>query len=227
MLADYQTLVTDLTRDDAAKISDTQRDDAITRAVERYSQDVPREAVEDIDGLGTQLLNLPAGWVDDFSVLRLLEFPMGNVPPTLVPQDDISIYATPTGKQIQTRYAVTAGTANVRATYTIKHQLDANTDTIPLNHREPVACWAAAALCEQLASFYAGQTDTTMQADAVDHKNKSADFAKRAVALRARYTNEIGVNDERNTASGVVVQLTDRDSRGQHRLVHPYRSFIP
>lgn len=220
-LADFQTLVTDLSRDDAGKVSVAQRDAALAQAVERYSQDRPRDKVEDINGLGTQLLDLPAGWQDGFSTLTQLEYPIGNVPPTLVPQDDISIYQTPAGQQIQLRYAVANAAANVRITYAVKHVLDAGTDTIPASHRTPVAAWAAADLCEQLASFYAGQTDSTIQADAVDHKSKSAEFASRARALRKRYTDELGVNDRRNTASGVVVALTDRDSRGQPRLTHP------
>lgn len=222
-LADFQGLVTDLTRDDAGKVSVAQRDAALAQAVKRYSQDRPRDKVEDINGLGTQRLNLPAGWQDGFSALKLIEYPIGNVPPTLVPQGDTSLYQTPTGWQIQLRNAVAAGAANVRATYTIEHVLDAGSDTIPANHRTPVAAWAAADLCEQLASFYAGQSDSTIQADAVDHKSKSAEFAARARSLRKRYTDALGVDDRRNTATGVVVPLTDRDSRGQPRLTHPHR----
>lgn len=220
-LADFQPLVESLVRDDNGKISATDRDNAIARAVERYSRDKPRDKVEDIDGLGTQLLAVPAGWVDNFSTLKLLEYPLGNVPPTLIGQDDISIYRTPSGVQIQLRVSVAAGTDNVRATYTVKHQLDGANDTIPADHREPVACLAASSLCEQLAALYSGQTDTTIQADTVDYKNKSAMFAARARALRKRYTDELGIGEARNVAAGVVVALADRDSRGQARLTHP------
>jgi hypothetical protein len=220
-LADYQTLVTAFVRDDNDKITPTDRDNAITRAVERYSKDKPRLKVEDINGLGTQLLAVPAGWVDEFSALSLLEYPIGSVPPSLIEQDDVSIYRSPSGPQIQLRVSIPVGAANVRATYTIKHQLDGAADTIPADHREPVACWAAASLCEQLATLYAGQSDSTIQADSVDYKSKSSTFASRAKALRARYTSELGINDVSNVAAGVVVSLTDRDSRGQQRLTHP------
>jgi len=221
MLSDYQALVISLVRDDAGKVAPLDRDTAIASAVERYSADMPRETVEDINGLGTQLLALPGGWQAGFSDIWLLEYPIGRVPPTLVNQDDYSLYQTPTGPQIQLRYSVAAGTDNVRATYTVKHQLDGANDTIPANHREVVACWAAASLCDQLATLYAGQSDSTLQADAVDYKNKSAMFAARARALRTRYTNELGVSDVRNVAAGTVVTLVDRDSRGQQRLTHP------
>ena len=226
MLADYQSLVTDFVRDDDSKITPAQRDNAIALAVERYSTDAPYTKVEDVNGLGTQLLNLPAGWQDPFSTLRLIEYPIGNVPPTFVAQDDMSLYQTPTGKKIQLRYSIGAGTANVRVTYTVKHTLDGATDTIPTSRREAVACWAAALLCDQLATLYAGQSDSTIQADSVDYKSKSATFASRARALRKRYTDELGVEERKNTGSGVVVQLSDKDSLGGERLTHPHRTFL-
>lgn len=221
-LSDYQALVPDLVRDDAAKITTAQRDTAISPlAVERYSQDKPRDKVEDINGLGTNLLNLPSGWQSDFSELKSIEYPIGDVPPTLVDQDRYSLYDTPTGKQIMVVDSIPAGTANVRVTYTIRHQLDATADTIPLSHREAVSCWAAALLCDELASFYSGQTDSTIQADAVDHKSKAAEFAARARTLRTRYFNELGIDPKRNVAKGVMVDLDAYDSRGRDRLMHP------
>lgn len=218
MFLDYEILVTDLTREDAGRITPLQREKAIAAAVERYSQDRPRDKVEDINGQGTQALALPAGWQADFSVLRSLEYPVGNVPPTVLAQDSYGLYLAPAGQSIQLRAVIPIGVANVRATYTIRHQVGAAVDTIPQQHREVVACWATAILCDQLASFYSGQTDTTMQADAVDHKSKAGEYAARARGFRKRYLDELGIDVRRNVAAGAVVNLDRMDSRGEDRL---------
>lgn len=223
MLSDYQTLVPKLVRDDAARLVSGDFDDAITHAVRRYSKDRPQEKAEDLTPAAANYLPLPTAWEPDFSALRALEYPIGAVPPTYIKQERYAFYRSPATVQIQLLDAVAVAAANVRATFSIKHVVSAGADTIPVQDREPVACWAAAILCDQLASFYSGQTDSTIQADSVDHKSKSAEFAARARALRSRYLNELGIDSKRSTPAGAVVNLDFADSRGQDRLTHAAR----
>ena len=93
-------------------------------------------------------------------------------------------------------------------------------DTIPIEDREPVACWAAAVLCDQLAALYSGNTDSTIQADSVQQTSKAQEYAARAKALRKRYMDELGIEDKRSEPAGVVVNLDFPDSQGQDRLTH-------
>ena len=116
-------------------------------------------------------------------------------------------------------------TQKVRASFTIAHVLSSASDTIPAADREPVGCWAAAILCDQLAAFYSGGTDSTIQADSVRQQSKAQEYAGRAKALRKRYTDELGVDEKRNVAAGAVVKLRDESSAGQTRLTHPMRRY--
>jgi len=203
-LTDYQTLVTDLVRDDAEKISIEQRDHAIVSAVLRYSKDRPLPKVEDITSTGGNLLDLPAAWQPDYSALDSLEYPVGNFPTSFISPQCWSLYATPTGLSIMVSYALPVG-APVRATFSVEHQVNGTTDTIPSGDREPVCCLAAANLCDQLASLYSGDSDSTISADSVNHQSKAAEFAARARALRKRYFDELGIEPKKNVAAGVVV----------------------
>lgn len=221
-LADFQNLIDDFVRDDVSKITTTDRDEAMQLAVSRYSKDRPQTKVEDLVSPGGQLLDLPPAWETNFSKLNLLETPIGNVPPTLIADDHISLYQTPTGEVFQLAYSL-ATSAAVRANYTIKHVLDVSNDTIPLVDREAVSAWAAAALCDQLASHYSGDSDSTIQADTVDHGDKASKFALRAKDLRKRYYNELGIDPKRNVAAGVVVNMDLTNSQGNDRLTHPNR----
>lgn len=220
MLSDYQTLVIELVRDDAAKIAVAERDRAIDLAVKRYSKDRPQEKAQDLTPASSQLLPLPAAWETDFSELRLLEYPIGEIPPSLIPQDRHGFYRSPTAVQIQLLDGVAVAAANVRATFTIQHVVSAVADTIAVGDREPVACWAAATLCDELASLYSGNTDSTIQADTVQSTTKAQEYAARAGKLRGRYFKELGIEEKRAAPAGVVVDLDFPDSHGQDRLTH-------
>ena len=186
MLGDYQVQVTREVRDDASKLDAFDLDDAIAQAVVRYGKDRPREKVEDLSAPGGNLLPLPDAWVSGFSQLNSLEHPVGNVPPCYIGAGGWWMYATPDGQMIQVVDAIMADVA-VRAAYTVPHVLSDAEDTIPLGYREPVACYAAAILCDQLASLYANDGDSTIKADSVQHVSKAGEYAKRAKSLRQRY----------------------------------------
>jgi len=222
MLADYEQLVTDLIRDDAGKIVLAEKDRAIqTAALERYSEDSPQETAEDLTPNSAQELPLPAAWVLDFSSLRLLEYPIGNLPPTFLDQARRRFYRKPSGLVIQLDDAVAVSAGSVRSTYTIKHQLDATHDTIPLKHRQAVASWAAAICCRQLAAFYSSGQDSTIQADSVQQTNKARDYTKRADELETFYWNELGIDPKRAAPAGTIVQVQQSDSWGGPKISHP------
>lgn len=221
MLVDYEQLVADLIRDDAARLSLPEKDRAIAAAVLRYSEDRPQEKAQDLTPTDANTLPLPAAWEVDFSTLRALEYPIGNVPATLVKQERTQFYRTPAALVIKLLDAVAVAAANVRSTYTIKQVVDAGNDTIPIQHRQAVAAWAAAICCDQLASFYSGGTDATIQADAVQGQSKAQEYTKRAKDLRKFYLDELGIDDKRSTPAGTVVKLEQPDSWGGPRVNHP------
>lgn len=222
MLPDYQTLVDGMVRDDAGKLTPTDRDLAIAAAVIRYGKDRPRSKVEDITAPGGYYLPLPSGWEEGFSKLGSLEYPLGQVPPAYLESGSWGMYNAPVGWQVMVRDSLPAA-VSLRASYTIRHVLDATTDTIPETDREAVASYAAAMLADQLASLYSGDSDSTIQADSVNHQSKAAEFAARARALRKRYFDDLGVDAKRNVAAGTVVNLSVNDSRGRDRFTHPRR----
>lgn len=220
LTAHYQPLVTRLVRDDASRITEPDRDNAIDLAVERYSQDRPRTLVEDITSDGTRALALPGAWVADFSTLVSLEYPIGQFPPSLL--TGFELYQGPSTTVVHLQSAP-AASADVRAAFTARHVLSQASDTIPQQHREAVASYAASILCEQLASFYSGEGDSTINADAVDHRSKASEFARRAKTLRTRYYDALGIDPKKNVAAGVVVEVDMPSSTGAGRLTHPER----
>ena len=119
--------------------------------------------------------------------------------------------------------AVAVAANAVRSTYTVKHSVTASEDTIPAQDREPVACWAAAILADQLAALYSGGTDSTIQADASPGQTRAQEYASRGRALRKRYFDELGIAEKKSEPAGTFVNLDQADSRGEDRLTHPRR----
>jgi hypothetical protein len=224
-LADYQQLVDDLVRDKDQVISSGARDAAIEAAVQRYSVDAPRVVVEDVTSAGGSELDVPTHWLADTSALRTLEYPIGQLPPSLVNASAVAIYTTPTGEQLRLLFTLVDGD-QVRLTYTGAHRLDADADTIPARHRQPVAALAAATLCGQLSSFYATEGSPTIGADTTDHQSKSEKFSRRARDLRAEYTAMVSpAPTERNKGASATTTMPSRDSLGRERLFHPPRRW--
>jgi len=221
-LDDFLQLVRDLVRDDDDRIISDDRLSALTMAVRRYSKDHPLLEVTDMVSIGGAYQALPDLWEKNFSQLKSIEYPLGDVPPRLLPATRWTLYNSASGQEVIISGGIPSGNT-YRVSFNRQHVLDDSTDTIPTVNREPVACYAAAYLCEQLSSAYSGDSDSTIQADSVDHQDKGKDFAQRARSLRQRYFNELGVEPKRNNASGVVVDFDRADSRGGSRLFHRRR----
>ncbi|MCU7934117.1 MAG: hypothetical protein KZQ99_04460 [Candidatus Thiodiazotropha sp. (ex Dulcina madagascariensis)] len=220
MKLDYQKLVERLIRDDEDKLTSGDIDTAIDMAVTRYSKDRPAIAVRDEVAPGGQRLNLPTDWVAGFSDIQAIEYPIGNIPVSEL--ETWQLYQAPAGEEVLLPESIETN-QTIRFRFTVFHRLDSTVDTVPLGDREAVASYAAALCCDQLATFYSGDSDSTIQADSVDHGNKSRQFSRRADKLRRRYYNELGIGAKRNHAVGVIVDHDGRDSRGRDRLTHPGR----
>lgn len=218
-LADYQTLVNDFVRDKDAVVSTPQRDTAIQTAVLRYSDDRPRALVVDVVSAGGYRLPLPAGFVMGFSSLSSIEQPIGNVPETLIDLSRTSFYNTPTTTELQLPVSLQAA-ATARIAFTAQHVVSGIADSVPLNHRNAVACWAAALLCEQLANYYATEGEPSIGADAVNHASKTETFAARARSLRSQYLKDLGVDEKRIKPASAIADLDQYASNGGPRMFH-------
>ncbi len=221
MRAELLALVQQNVRDDSGVLSPDDYDAALTLALSRYSSDRPRYRVEDLPATGSDRLNLPSGFQLGISSVTSVEYPLDAFPPECLDNDQYLVYQAPDGWLVRFAFAPTS---EVRVTYSVAHHVSDTEDTVPIAHREAVACWAAASGCDQLASHYANASDSTIQADRVDRQNQSRDYAARAKALRARYLNELGVNEKKAAASGVIVDIDLSDSLGQDRFIHGRRT---
>ena len=221
LLSEYIQRTAQLVRDDSDLLQSADLTVAVNQAVVRYSTDRPRFVVEDVSSVaGGLTLPTPAGWLVGFSAIKQIEYPVGKNP--LETLASHSIYQSPVGEEIRLCVSLEIG-AMVRLTYSKMHELTELVDTIPTKHQQALIYYAAAECCEQLASFTAGSSDSTIHADSVDYNNASRRWTKRANDLRVRYFNNLGIDLKRNVAFGTAVNMNLNDSRNRDRLFHQGR----
>jgi hypothetical protein len=233
-IPDFVAEIPNVLADDAKRISANTWTALVTRAIlERYSQDAPLYLVSDVEGNGTNYIPLPAApgegadlpvWESNFSVIQQIEFPIGQQPPQLILDSDFRVYRTPgQPDQILINFDTPQEGDSLRVTWTARHLRDGS--TVPDKDFYAVTDFAASLGAENLASFYVGTGDSTMQADVVQYRSKSAEMLKCAAALRKRYYNHMGVEegttgeDEVGPAFSLGNQYLEQNS-GVDRLVH-------
>ena len=231
-ITDFVAEIPNVLSDDSGRITSSLASFVKRAILERYSQDAPLEIISDVAGNGTNYLPLPVApgtgslpvWESNFSVIKQIEFPVGQQPPQLVLDSDLLIYHTP-GKPdtILIDFDTPSADETCRVTWTARHLVDGS--TVPDKDFYAVVDFAASLGAERLASFYVGTGDASLNADVVNYRSKSSEMLSIAKALRKRYYNHMGI-DEGATGDAEVApafalgnQYLNQNS-GVDRLVH-------
>lgn len=193
----------------------------IAAALLRYGKHRPGTTVADVTGDGTHDYATPTGWVDEFSSIMSIEYPVGDVPETLLDEDDYKIYQTTSAKKIRLLNDAPPATETFRVAFTVPR----TATTVPAGDVDALS-WLAAALClEELANAFAQTGDSTINADVVNYHSKSSEFASRAKRLMQLYKEHMGFKDDDTApAASVIRDFDQKYPGGLDRLTHPRRA---
>ena len=235
-ISDFVAQIPKVLTDDAGRLTSGPdgdvRPDLVARAIiQRYTLDRPLEVVSDVQGNGTTYLPLPvapgAGTVPvfdpNFSIIRQIEFPIGQQPPQLILDSDFRVYRTPSGYQVLINFDTPGPNDVLRMTWTARHLADGS--TVPDADFFAVVDFAASLCAEKIASFYVGTGDSTLQADVVNYRSKSSEMLSIAKALRKRYFNHMGIDENVSNGNEQVPAMARgnqylEQNSGVDRLVH-------
>jgi hypothetical protein len=183
--------------------------------LQRYSKDNPLVNVSDIPGNGTAFLPLPVAFPGQaavagppavaaippaygtfdpqFSFITQIEWPVGLIPMETIRQEDWNIYRSPTGYQLQVLSFVPMVGDIIRVTWTCQHAPDGS--TIYQGDFYAICDFAASLCLQSMASRAAQFGDSTIGADTVNYRAKSAEYLTLAKEMRRKYFNHFGVNE--------------------------------
>lgn len=115
---------------------------ALEAAVDRYSKDKPREKLHVITGDGTNRYALPSDWESKFSTISYIEFPAGDNAlndPSLLDAVEYLVWEDASGEELQFRLRDINTGSVAWMKYTLRHTLDATTNTVPDSAFEAVS----------------------------------------------------------------------------------------
>lgn len=218
MIESYIEKVTAKVKDDSGKLKPGDIERNIYNAIALFSKHKPNTKVVDVTGDGTQDYATPTGWVDGFSVIKSIEYPVGNVPADLLDEEEYTIYQTTSAKKVRLLTVAPPATETFRVTFTIpRTEL-----TIPDNDVDALANLAASLCLEELANAYTQTSDSTIGADSVNWRSKGYEFSQRAKRLYQLYKEHMGIREgDLTPPASAVIDLELNYPGGADRLTHP------
>lgn len=211
--AAFEGLVTALVRDDDGRLSPGEVSGALELVINRYNSQRPLEVIEDLQVGANFVIETPESWIPKRSRICSIEYPVGNHRPTYINEDFYYVYDLPAA-DVELRLVPGTATvgSEVRVAYTTNHT---SAETFHDDDCEALAYLGASILCDQLASIYGHQSDSSVQADSVEHGDKGRLFASRSRDFRARYETKFGKPTSTQAAS-TVVTVNSRSRPGMY-----------
>lgn len=220
---DLLDIVTGKIQDDSGALTASEIDAQIAEALRSYSRIRPRELAADVTGNAAHdyAITLLTGYVEDFSVVRQVEYPVDSMPAEVLDDDDWQMYRAVAGLKLRLINDVVPVTSTFRVTYTAVH----TTETVPANDIDAVANLAASRCLEVMANRWLQTGDPTIAADSVNYRTKSQEAASRAKAMLKLYTDHLGVKPEDSVpAASAIGDIDVGYPGGYDRLTHPTRA---
>ena len=196
-------------------IGDSAVESHVKAAIRRFSKDSPQLKFTDYAGNGsTYDLSLPPGWVNRFSSIGAVEYPLGERPQVLLDMAEVSLYpSTSTPTFIRLAYTTPAAGQTARVYWTAPWPMPDNnaaTDLISDQDYEAVAHLAAALCALQLAGDAADHTRSTLPgAEFAGTNEEQSKWLEIFRNNRRFYVDHVGSSDGPPPASG----QTDWDAR--------------
>lgn len=225
-LAEIRAKVRPRLRDDGQYLSrwaDEDVDAAILAALSEFSRDKPRVVTVALTGAGSFDVVLSTvgtsgppstQWATGWSTLTGVAYPYAASSrdlPYLDP-DSWGVMDLPGGPTLRLAGATPTPSEQVLVSFTRPHEVSAATSTVPAALDEALADLSAAVACEQLAAFFAQATDSSIQADVVDHRGRGSEYRELARVYRSRYWTAVGRGqDGKGTSSGGASTIIDFD----------------
>lgn len=229
-LSEYSARLDRLLLEQAGELSADDKEAAVTNAVAEHSRLRPQKKPHEIPGDGAAF-DFPLGaapgpldWEPEFSKILRVEYPAGRREPVYLEDEDWQLYHKTTGQVLRLLSATPSAAEKILLTYTARHAVTMSSGTVPDADFEAVCHLAAAYALSALANRYLHNQSSTLSADVVDHKSKSADAAAAARRERGEYFAHLGIKEGDAVTAGMAFKDHDVDYPwGGDRLTHPRR----
>jgi hypothetical protein len=175
----------------------------VVEAAKEYSKRRPYQQTSKLTGDGTAIFTLPTDWDNEVSLITQIEYPLDSNPPAYIETSKYEVVQLDTGwvgRFIGEYYPGSSEYFYVR--YTKYHTVTASATTIPDSHKEAVCNLAASIGCQALAQLYGHTANSSVEADAINYREKGDMFSTRSKELRKLYDGQV-----KEIFSGVIGEI--------------------
>ena len=165
-------------------------DQSILSAVNVFTRHLPSVLRIPITGDGSSTYSMPAGWINEFSRLLNIEFPVGEVPPVYLDNDRFTIYQSSSSEwkiMLFDEKPISAQTFVVYFTGT------RTSVQIPDGYLEAFLWLCSGLILSKFANSYLSSTDSSISADVVDFITKAEKYREQADYWIKKYEMFMGV----------------------------------
>lgn len=170
---------------------------AVSKAVEFHSRIRPLEVMVDFIGDGkTYEWDLPPNYIDGFSVITGVEYPVGKQNPSELKPWQWRVCLSPRLRVTRAFRLLTVIPAigeTVRVRYTIPHIVDLSQSTISQVDFQAVCDLASSVVCKMLASEAAKTQSSTLGADVINYLSKVDHYLTLSKRFEESYKLSMGM----------------------------------
>lgn len=181
------------TSDDQQAVSEAGYREAVADAVRAFSLARPRRLQASVSMVANTFeYALPSGWVNEFSTIQTLEYPVDD---TLITKYylDTDEYKV---DEIRAKWRFTeitpASGETARVQYTVPYTLTDSSDTLPTDRFESLCMYAAGLVLMQLSNRAAGTSEPQVGAQVAGYRSKQAEYRKQAEGWLKLATSQWG-----------------------------------
>ncbi len=220
--ADYLAKMNIDLKDEIGRFGDADRILWLDQAARQYSKARPLIITDTLVGDGTeQTFDTPTSWSKGFSVIDAVEYPINEVPTRFQELDAfVEVVRRGSVDKIITIAITLSNLAEIRIYYKAQHKIIA-TGSTPIDVDFDAICQLATSFhALALATFYADNSDASLDADTVDHEEEARRYQDLSDTMYSKYRQHFEA-DEGVTEPVIIHHDTDiRSSGDQEFLAH-------
>lgn len=191
---------------------------AIKAALSIFSLHEPTRLRSAIDGNNSSVYNLPDEWENEFSQILQIEYPLEQIPSIFLHPDEFELYQSTSESWKILIYGNIPSSESFGLYFTALR----SPISIPNSHIEAFTWLCASLWLSKLANSYITSTDSSINIDTVDYKDKASQFRSQAKYFLKMYREFMGINEEGVSSSSYISNIsTINYPLGYERLTHP------
>jgi hypothetical protein len=196
---------------------------------QHISRDRPREVIADITGNGTKTYTLGSGttalWVNRFSKIRTVEYPIGSDPVAVLQSDSWFLYRSATDtEQLKFKNDSPGASETFRILFTTRHAFDPTSSSIDDEDKAIIGLLLGHYGALALVSDFLKPNRSNLPNDSVDFSQKATDMMTLAKELLDKYAKLVsGKSAEVKTYATLVKDFDMISSQGEDYILNPTR----